>query len=100
MINVYSKNDCVKCKMLKKLLHDKNIAFREINVSILFEKDKMRTIEYLKRRGFCEFPVVFFRDIRKENDFEFSGFAPNKVDQLIEHMSKICTDDVYKNFGA
>ena len=100
MINVYSKNDCVKCKMLKKLLHDKNIAFREINVSILSEKDKMRTIEYLKRRGFCEFPVVFFRDIREENDFEFSGFDPSKVDQLIEHMSKICADDVHKNFGA
>ena len=32
MVTVYSKNNCVQCKMTKRFLDSNNIAYREINL--------------------------------------------------------------------
>ncbi len=32
MVTVYSKNNCVQCKMTKRFLDSNNVAYREINL--------------------------------------------------------------------
>ena len=32
MVTIYSKNNCVQCKMTKRFLDSNNVAYREINL--------------------------------------------------------------------
>lgn len=77
MITVYSKNNCVQCKMVKKQLTANNIDFQEINVD---EQPEYK--EYLKDHGWKAAPVV-------ESEIgDFSGNQPDKVRALIKHYKK------------
>lgn len=72
MITVYSKNDCVQCKMTKRFLDQHQVPFKEINLD-----EQPEFIEHVKKLGFSAAPVI---ETETEN---FSGFQPGKLKNLI-----------------
>ena len=76
MVTVFSKNNCIQCKMTKKFLKAHNINFVEHNID-----EQPEFINSLKSEGFMATPVV-----KLPNGNAFSGFRPdelNKVTQAI-----------------
>lgn len=72
MITVYSKNNCVQCKMTKRFLDQHQVSFREINLD-----EQPEFIQHVKELGFSAAPVI-------ETETEsFSGFQPSKLKALI-----------------
>lgn len=66
MIKVYSKQNCVRCEMVKRYLNDKGVKFEEIDVF----KDA-EALAMLRDKGFSQMPVVSI-------DGEFhTGFRPD-----------------------
>ncbi len=63
MVTIYSKNDCVQCKMTKKFLDQHKVEYNEINLD-----EQPEFIDYVKGLGFSAAPVI-----ETENDV-FSGF--------------------------
>ncbi|TCD46577.1 glutaredoxin-like protein NrdH [Streptococcus sp. X16XC17] len=72
MITVYSKNNCIQCKMTKRFLDEHNVAFTEINLD-----EQPDYIEHVKELGFSAAPVI-----ETENG-AFSGFNPSKLKALL-----------------
>ncbi|HEM3684203.1 TPA: glutaredoxin-like protein NrdH [Streptococcus suis] len=72
MVTIYSKNDCVQCKMSKKFLDQHNVAYTEINLD-----EQPEYIEHVKGLGFSAAPVI-----ETENEV-FSGFQPAKLKALV-----------------
>ncbi|MGT2715536.1 glutaredoxin-like protein NrdH [Streptococcus respiraculi] len=72
MITVYSKNDCVQCKMTKRFLDQHQVPFKEINLD-----EQPEFIEHVKSLGFSAAPVI---ETETEN---FSGFQPGKLKNLV-----------------
>lgn len=72
MITVYSKNNCMQCKMVKKWLSEHDIAFNEINVDE--QPDYVQTVIDL---GFHATPVV------TKGAVAFSGFRPSELAKLV-----------------
>ena len=71
MVTVYSKHNCVQCKMTKRFLDSNNITYQEINLD-----EQPEYIEHVKDLGFNAAPVI-------ETPTEvFSGFQPGKLKQL------------------
>lgn len=54
MIDVYSKNQCPNCDILKRLLKEKQVEFSEFNI----ESDNVKR-EFLLGLGFRSVPQVF-----------------------------------------
>lgn len=72
MVTVYSKNNCVQCKMTKRFLEQHNVAFKEINLD-----EEPEYIQHVKNLGFSAAPVI-------ETETEtFSGFQPAKLKNLV-----------------
>ena len=71
-ITIFSKNNCMQCKMTKKLLDKEGAEYQEINID---ERPDM--IDYVKDLGFSAAPVV------KAGDIIFSGFQPAKLKEII-----------------
>ena len=65
MVTVFSKNNCVQCKMTKMFLKQHNID------------EQPEFIERLKADGFRATPVV-----KLPNGDAFSGFRPDMLKQL------------------
>ncbi|HEM5491496.1 glutaredoxin-like protein NrdH [Streptococcus suis] len=72
MVTIYSKNNCVQCKMSKKFLDEHNVAYKEINLD-----EQPEFIEHVKNLGFSAAPVI-----ETENEV-FSGFQPTKLKALV-----------------
>ncbi|HFU4454567.1 TPA: glutaredoxin-like protein NrdH [Streptococcus suis] len=72
MVTIYSKNNCVQCKMSKKFLDEHNVAYKEINLD-----EQPEYIEHVKGLGFSAAPVI-----ETENEV-FSGFQPAKLKALV-----------------
>lgn len=72
MITVYSKNNCMQCKMTKKFLEQNGAEFQEINMDEHPEK-----IDYVKSLGFTSAPVI------ESDNLVFSGFQPTKLKEII-----------------
>ncbi|HFI0394386.1 TPA: glutaredoxin-like protein NrdH [Streptococcus suis] len=72
MVTIYSKNNCVQCKMSKKFLDEHNVAYKEINLD-----EQPEYIEHVKSLGFSSAPVI-----ETENEV-FSGFQPTKLKALV-----------------
>ena len=53
MVTVYSKNNCVQCKMTKRFLDSNKIAYREINLD-----EQPEFIEQVKELGFSAAPII------------------------------------------
>lgn len=73
MITVYSKNNCMQCKMTKKFLEQNGASYQEINID-----EKPEKVEYVKSLGFASAPVI------ESGDVVFSGFQPTKLKELIK----------------
>ena len=71
-ITTFSKNNCMQCKMTKKLLDKEGADYQEINID---ERPEM--IDYVKDLGFSAAPVI------KAGDIIFSGFQPAKLKEII-----------------
>ncbi|HFH9922223.1 TPA: glutaredoxin-like protein NrdH [Streptococcus suis] len=72
MVTIYSKNDCVQCKMSKKFLDQHGVEYKEINLD-----EQPEFIDHVKGLGFSAAPVI-----ETENDV-FSGFQPAKLKDLV-----------------
>lgn len=71
-ITLFSKNNCMQCKMTKKFLEQNGAEFEEINIDEHPEK-----IDYVKGLGFTAAPVI------EAGDITFSGFQPSKLKEII-----------------
>lgn len=71
MITVYSKNNCMQCKMVKKWLTEHSVDFNEINID-----EKPEFVQTVIDMGFRAAPVV------TKGDFAFSGFNPSELVKL------------------
>ena len=72
MVTIYSKNDCVQCKMSKKFLDQHGVEYKEINLD-----EQPEFIDHVKGLGFSAAPVI-----ETDNDV-FSGFQPAKLKDLV-----------------
>lgn len=73
MITVYSKNNCMQCKMTKKFLDQNGASYKVINID-----EQPEQVEYVKSLGFASAPVI------ESGDIVFSGFQPAKLKELIK----------------
>ena len=69
-ITLFSKNNCMQCKMTKKFLEKEGAE--EINIDEQPEK-----IDYVKSLGFTAAPVI------EAGDIVFSGFQPAKLKEIL-----------------
>ena len=69
---VYTKYDCVQCKMTKKFLETQGIPFKEINI-----EENTQYVDTLKADGFRQTPVVSIEGMPK-----LSGFRPDVLKQI------------------
>ena len=72
MVTVYSKNNCMQCKMVKKWLTEHDVAFNEINIDE--QPDQVQTVLDM---GYKATPVVAYGDVT------FSGFRPSELAKLV-----------------
>ncbi|APX71614.1 glutaredoxin-like protein NrdH [Companilactobacillus allii] len=71
-IIVYSKNNCMQCKMTKRYLKEHNINFEEHNIN-----KEPQYLDILKQQGFQSVPVVM-----PENSDPIVGFRPDSLKAL------------------
>ena len=71
MVTVYSKNNCVQCKMTKRFLDSNNVEYKEINLD-----EQPEFIEQVKELGFSAAPII------QTPTEVFSGFQPAKLKEL------------------
>lgn len=71
-ITVFSKNNCMQCKMTKKFLDQHGADFEEINID-----EQPEYIDHVKGLGFTAAPVI------QAGDVAFSGFQPSKLKELV-----------------
>lgn len=72
-ITVYTKNDCVQCKMTKKFLTAMGADFHEINID-----QHPEFVVQLKEAGYRQTPVV------QISGFDaFSGFRPDVLKKAL-----------------
>lgn len=73
---VYSKDNCVQCKMTKQQLKRNGIEFKEVNLSHVNNADDIRA--KLREQGFQATPIV-----ETENE-TWTGFRPDKIKKISE----------------
>ncbi|MBS9335330.1 glutaredoxin-like protein NrdH [Fructobacillus sp. M1-13] len=71
-VTVFTKNNCVQCKMTKKYLDQLGVFFEEINI-----EEQPEYLAQIKEQGFKQTPVV-----QIEGQEAFSGFQPSILKQL------------------
>lgn len=71
-ITVFTKNNCMPCKMTKKFLTENGVDFEEINI-----EEQPDKVDYVKSLGFSAAPVI------EAGDVVFSGFQPAKLKELL-----------------
>ncbi|WP_057829571.1 glutaredoxin-like protein NrdH [Liquorilactobacillus cacaonum] len=72
-LSIYTKNNCIQCKMTKKFLSEHNISFEEHNINT-----EPEYIDYLKEKGFRSVPVI-----EDNNDPIINGFRPDLLRNLV-----------------
>lgn len=70
-IKLFSKNNCMQCKMAKRFLSENQIAFEEINID-----NEPEALEFLKEKGFQSVPVI------TSDAQTIIGFRPDQLRQL------------------
>ena len=71
MVKVYSKNNCMQCKMTKRYLTENQISFEEINID-----NEPEALGFLKDQGFQRVPVIF------GGQQAIIGFRPDQLKAL------------------
>lgn len=72
MIKIYTKNNCMPCKMTKNWFKDKGHTFTEVNVD-----DNLEGLNELLIMNLKTLPVIF-----KDGALVSMGFAPNKWEEF------------------
>ncbi|WP_311407911.1 glutaredoxin-like protein NrdH [Liquorilactobacillus uvarum] len=70
---IFTKNNCIQCKMTKKFLKEHQITFEEHNIT-----KEPQYIDYLQGKGFRSVPVI-----EKNNAPIINGFRPDLLKTLI-----------------
>ncbi|GBD78992.1 nrdH-redoxin [Tetragenococcus halophilus subsp. halophilus] len=70
-ITLFSKNNCMQCKMTKRFLAENNINFEEVNID-----NEPNAIDWLKEQGFQSVPVI------TSDATTVVGFRPDQLRQL------------------
>ncbi|MFV0557743.1 MAG: glutaredoxin-like protein NrdH [Enterococcus sp.] len=70
-IKLFSKNNCMQCKMTKRFLDDNNIPFEEVNID-----EKPEAVDFLKENGFQSVPIT------TSTTSTIVGFRPDQLRQL------------------
>lgn len=70
---VYTKNDCIQCKMTKRYLKEHQIGYEERNIT-----DNPQYVDYLKDQGFRSVPVVMAKEANP-----IIGFRPDVLKSLV-----------------
>lgn len=77
-VRVYSKDQCMQCKMVKRWLTEHDVEFEELNVDHMDEQNRGQTIEFIKSElGFSSLPVIVTAD-----GATFKGFNVNELRKL------------------
>ena len=71
MIKLYTKDNCVKCRLTRMKLVEQDIDFEEHSID-----HEAGVADMLREQGFQSAPVVI-----TDND-AWSGFRPNKIEEL------------------
>lgn len=71
-LTVFTKDNCIQCKMTKRFLEARNIDFEEKNIN-----QNPEYIDYLKSQGFAAVPII-----EGENIETIAGFQPDALQQL------------------
>lgn len=82
MITVYTKNNCMPCKMTKRKLQELGVNYHERNID-----EEPEHLEYLMLCGLRSLPVVF-----KGNELVVAGgYAPNILETIVsqEHSKHV-----------
>ena len=85
VVYVYTKPNCVQCRMVKRYLDNKKIPFIEINI----ENDE-DVINFLKGQGISSAPAIFYGETDKNNGLllgnatNFTGNNQNELKKLVE----------------
>jgi glutaredoxin-like protein NrdH len=70
-VKIFSKNNCMQCKMVKRFLTENHIDFEEVNID-----EQPAAIDWLKEQGFQSVPVT-------TTDAEtVIGFRPDQLRKL------------------
>ncbi|MEJ4518251.1 glutaredoxin-like protein NrdH [Enterococcus faecium] len=70
-VKIFSKNNCMQCKMVKRFLTENQIAFEEVNID-----EQPEAVDWLKAQGFQGVPVI-------TSDAEtVIGFRPDQLRKL------------------
>lgn len=80
VVYIYTKPNCVQCRMVKKYLDNKNIPFIEINI----ENDE-DVINFLKGQGISSAPAIFYGETDKNNGLlleDAARFTGNNQNEL------------------
>lgn len=75
-ITVYSKPDCQPCKLTKRRLERRGLAYTEL--------DAREHVDSLTSLGFRASPVVLVVDDTGETQ-SWSGFCPNLIDEVADN---------------
>ena len=70
-VKIFSKNNCMQCKMVKRFLTDNQIDFEEVNID-----EQPDAIEWLKAQGFQSVPVI------TSDAQPVIGFRPDQLRKL------------------
>ena len=85
VVYIYTKPNCVQCRMVKKYLDNKNVPFIEINI----ENDE-DVINFLKGQGISSAPAIFYGETDKNNGLlledaaRFTGNNQNELKELVK----------------
>ena len=87
VVYVYTKPNCVQCRMVKKYLNNKEIPFVEINI-----KNDENIVEFLKGQGISSAPAIFYGETDKNNGLrledatKFTGNNQNELKKLVKFV--------------
>lgn len=73
MLTLYTKNNCMACKMLKQKLQKEGFEYHEININ-----DDSPAMNYLLSCNMRTLPVLF-----KDDELICLGFQPQNLDKLL-----------------
>ncbi|ETA74702.1 glutaredoxin-like protein NrdH [Ligilactobacillus equi] len=67
MLELYTKDNCIQCKMTKNVLQQLNITYTEHNIN-----NEPEYVDYLKAKGFRSVPVL-----ERDQKPIVAGFRPD-----------------------
>jgi len=75
---VYTKDNCPKCKMTKRIMNTKGIEFTELWVDINKDDDILAS---LRMAGYNSFPVVVVKS-KEDKVKSWCDFRPNNINSI------------------